>query len=132
MGKLSLFLIVEIVAISLSYFMTPAVKGPDFLVYYFFLWFVLWAVAKLSEWNMGVPIIIYCSSGIARFVEGQEHGMSNFDLLWFMMFVGSIIYYSLAVDSSTSGGSSKGQGSGGCGGGGGSSSGGGCGGCGGD
>lgn len=129
MASFSLFLFFEFGVIYLSYSMTPDVNGPDFLVYYFFLWFVLWAVAKLSRWKTVAPVIIYCSSGLARFIDGQEYSLSNFGILWFMMFGGTIVYLILAVDSFSSGGRSGGCG-GGCGGG---NGGGGCGGgCGGD
>ncbi|MCW5213544.1 hypothetical protein VU04_11630, partial [Desulfobulbus sp. TB] len=96
MGSFSLFLFVELGVVYLSYSMTPDVKGPDFAVYYFLLWFVLLAVAKLSEWKMVAPIIIWCSSGIARFIDGQEHGMSDLDCLWPTMFVGTILYFWIA------------------------------------
>lgn len=38
-----LFFFCEIVVVQLSYFMTPGVKGPAFLLYYFFfgLWYWL-------------------------------------------------------------------------------------------
>lgn len=144
MGGLSSFLLFEIGAVFLSFSMTPDVKGPAFLFYYGFLWFILLAAAKGNKWKVLLPIIIYLSAGIARFIAGQHYGMSRFGIMWFMMFGGVILYFILAVGFNSGGGSGRsggggfstgggfsgggGSGGGGCGGGGG---GGGCGGCGG-
>lgn len=80
------------------------------------------------------PSMLYCSAGLARIIEGLEHGMSNFLLLVLMMIGGTVVYIALTADSFTSGGGYGGGcgcgGGSGCGGGGGC--GGGCGGCGGD
>ncbi|MCI5159770.1 MAG: hypothetical protein D3906_15345 [Candidatus Electrothrix sp. AUS1_2] len=134
-----IFLLCEIGAVSLSNLMTPGVKGPAFLFYYFFLWFILRGISKWNNWNAVLPLIIYVSAGLTRFFEGKEYGMSRFGFLWLMMLGGGFVYFLLAVgfvsgESSGGGsGSSGGCGSSGCGGGGGGGGcGGGCGGCGGD
>ncbi|RWX51243.1 hypothetical protein VU01_11771, partial [Candidatus Electrothrix marina] len=114
MGGLSSFLFFEIGAVYLSFSMTPDVKGPAFLFYYGFLWFILLAVAKWNNWKVLLPIIIYFSAGIARFIAGQQHGMSRFGIMWFMMFGGVILYFVFAL-SSHSGGGSDGGGWFGCG-----------------
>ena len=62
MGGLSSFLFFEIGAVYLSFSMTPDVKGPAFLFYYGFLWFILLAVAKWNNWKVLLPIIIYFSA----------------------------------------------------------------------
>ncbi|MCI5122424.1 MAG: hypothetical protein D3908_14790 [Candidatus Electrothrix sp. AUS4] len=129
-----LFFFCEIVVVKLSHFMTPGVKGSAFLLYYFFLWFVVLAVGRLIEAEILAPSLLYCSAGLARILEGMEHGMSNFLYLVLMMIGGTIIYIVLGTDTFGSGGGYGG----GCGGGGGSGCesgggcGGGCGGCGGD
>ena len=125
------FLLCEIGALSLSHFMTPGVKGPAFLFYYFLLWFILWGISKWNNWNAVLPLIIYVSAGLTRFFVGKEYGMSRFGFLWLMMLGGGFVYFLLALGFVSGGSSSGGCGSSGCGGGGGGC-GGGCGGCGGD
>ncbi|MCI5140175.1 MAG: hypothetical protein D3909_00190 [Candidatus Electrothrix sp. ATG1] len=136
MGGLSSFFFFEIGVIYLSYTMTPSVKGPAFLFYYFVLWFILLAAAKLNKWKVLFPIIIYFSAGISRYFIGQEHGMARFGGLWAMMIGGPVVYLILAIILHTGGGAGGDSGWLGCGGGcgsdGGCGGGGGCGGCGGD
>lgn len=81
MSGLRSFFLFEIGVVYLSFSMTPDVKGPAFLFYYAFLWFILLAAAQGNEWKVLLPIIIYLSAGITRFIAGQEYGMSRFGIL---------------------------------------------------
>lgn len=135
------FIISEILAISITISMTPKVKGPEFLLFYFFLWILLVPISQVLKWKVILPIMIFASAGIVRYIVGKYHGMMIFDYLWFSLLGGSVLfvivkllpkdgkrtsssgsYYHNSGCSSSSCGSGCGSGGGG----------GGCGGCGGD
>ncbi|WPD22403.1 MAG: hypothetical protein SD837_19715 [Candidatus Electrothrix scaldis] len=61
-SSIIVFLLCETGAVVLSNVMTPGVRGPGFLLYYFFLWFILLGIAKWNDWHVILPIIIYLSA----------------------------------------------------------------------
>lgn len=92
MWQFIVFLLLEIGTVHLTFSMTPDMKGRDFLVCYYILWFLLLIFAKYNSWKMLLPTIIFLSVGAARFIAGQASGMSRFTLMWGTMFVGVIMY----------------------------------------
>ncbi len=118
-----------LLGVAFSYLVTPAMKGPEFLIIFGIIGVVLFVISVLGEYTLWPAFTVVAIVG-SRVYFGLEFGFQKFDLLA-MEFFGFVAFWFLPQmpgglnRDGSSGGCSTGGGGGGCGGGGG-----GCGGCG--